>query len=288
MVFMCADDYGLDEISSMHIQECIDRGALHRVSVFPNFEKVDLARICKYRKIQLSLHLNLVEGTCMANAGELELLADENGYLKYSFIGLLKNSLLHRKRFENQVYKEIRAQVLFWKGILPEGMPFCIDSHQHTHMIPAVFHMLLRVLRDEGIAVNHMRIPAEPLLPFLKSPTLYLSYKPVNLVKQWLLNFLWMINQTQINQDEIPSSCFFGILFSGKMDQKRVRKLLPNYIKIAQKHQKDVEVLFHPGYRDPNQRRWTAENVAFDHFYLSENRKIEFDSVISFIEGSEM
>ena len=176
----------------------------------------------------------------MANAGELDLLADENGYLKYSFIGLLKNSLLHRKRFENQVYKEIRAQVLFWKGILPEGMPFCIDSHQHTHMIPAVFHMLLRVLRDEGIAVNHMRIPAEPLLPFLKSPTLYLSYKPVNLVKQWLLNFLWMINQTQINQDEIPSSCFFGILFSGKMDQKRVSKLLPNYIKIAQKQQKDV------------------------------------------------
>ena len=45
MVFMCADDYGLDEISSMHIQECIDRGALNRVSVFPNFEKVDLARI---------------------------------------------------------------------------------------------------------------------------------------------------------------------------------------------------------------------------------------------------
>ena len=284
---MCADDYGLDEISSMHIQECIDRGALHRVSVFPNFEKVDLARICKYRKIQLSLHLNLVEGTCMANAGELDLLADENGYLKYSFIGLLKNSLLHRKRFENQVYKEIRAQVLFWKGILPEGMPFCIDSHQHTHMIPAVFHMLLRVLRDEGIAVNHMRIPAEPLLPFLKSPTLYLSYKPVNLVKQWLLNFLWMINQTQINQDEIPSSCFFGILFSGKMDQKRVSKLLPNYIKIAQKQQKDVEVLFHPGYRDPTQRRWTAENGAYDHFYLSENRKLEFDSVISFIEGSE-
>jgi hypothetical protein len=285
---MCADDYGLDEISSMHIQECIDRGALHRVSVFPNLEKVDLARICKYRKVQLSLHLNLVEGTCMAHAGELDLLADENGYLKYSFIGLLKNSLLHRKRFENQVYKEIRAQVLFWKGILPEGMPFCIDSHQHTHMIPAVFHMLLRVLRDEGIVVHHMRIPVEPLLPFIKSPSLYHTYKPVNIVKQWLLKFLWMINQIHFNQDEIPSSCFFGILFSGMMDQKRVSKLLPNYIKIAQKSQKDVEVLFHPGYHDSDQSRWTTENVAFEHFYLSENRKTEFDSVISFIEGNEM
>ena len=87
MVFMCADDYGLDEISSMHIQECIDRGALHRVSVFPNFEKVDLARICKYRKIQLSLHLNLVEGTCMANAGELVLNKSQQGNLASQLSG---------------------------------------------------------------------------------------------------------------------------------------------------------------------------------------------------------
>ena len=37
------------------------------------------------------------------------------------------------------------------------------------------------------------------------------------------------------------------------MDEKRVNKILLEYIKLAEKSNKDVEILFHPGYIDGNE-----------------------------------
>lgn len=284
MIYFCADDYGLNDISSMHIQECVNKGALNKVSVFPNFEKVDLHKITENKNIKISLHLNLVEGKCMADADEIGLLADKNGNFRHTFGGLFKLGLFHGKRLEAQAYKEIKAQVLFWKSILPADTPFCIDSHQHTHMITPVFKALLKVLSDEKINLNHIRIPAEPILPYIKTPSLYFTYSTVNIIKQWLLKFLWLINKKQSKKYEIPTSHFFGILFSGKMDEKRVNKILPKYIKTAEKDGRDIEVLFHPGYMDKDE--FKEENTVFRDFYLSENRKMEFDSVKNISERS--
>lgn len=279
MIYFCADDYGLNDISSLHIQECIDKGALNKVSIFPNFEHIDLHKISDNKNIRISLHLNLVEGKCMADADEIGLLADKNGNFRHTFGGLFKLNLFHRKKLEAQAYKEIKAQVLFWKSILPEDVPFCIDSHQHTHMIPAVFKALLKVLSDEKINLKHMRIPSEPILPYIKTPSLYFTYSAVNIIKQWLLKFLWLINKNQAENYKIPTSHFMGILFSGKMDEKRVKKILPKYIRMAEKDGRDIEVLFHPGYMDKDEFKY--ENIVFRDFYLSENRKTEFDSVIN-------
>ena len=286
MIWFCADDYGLNHISSMHIQQCIDEGILDKVSVFPNFNRVNFDRIKRDKNVRISLHLNLVEGKCMADAAEIDLLADENGNLKHTFEGLLKLNLLHRKKLELQLYKEIKAQVLFWKSILPQGMPFCIDSHQHASMIPAVFKALLQVLRDENIHLQHMRIPVEPLLPFIKTPSLYFTYSPINIMKQWLLNFLWFFNKKRAKQYKIPASYFFGILFSGKMDEKRIRKILPKYVKIAEKTNRDIEILFHPGYLEQRTLDFETKNIVFKDFYISKNRKTEFDTLKNLAERS--
>lgn len=286
MIYFCADDYGLSDVSSIHIKQCIDEGALNKVSVFPNLEHIDIHQITQNNNIRISLHLNLVEGKCMANASEIDLIADKNGNFKYSFGGLLMLNLFYRKKFETQVYKEIKAQVLFWKKILPENMPFCIDSHQHTHMIPAVFKALNKVLNDEKTDLEYMRIPAEPLLPYIKTPSLYFTYSPINIVKQWLLKFLWVINKKQTKKHKIPTSLFLGILFSGKMDEKRVSKILPEYIKMAKKNGNDIEILFHPGYLEKKENVLENKNIVFKKFYLSENRKTEFNSVMKITERS--
>lgn len=283
MIYFCADDYGLNDISSMRIQQCIEKGVLNKVSVFPNIEQIDLQKLIN-QNIRISLHLNLVEGKCMANADEIDLIADESGNLKYTFGGLLRLGLLHRKKFEAQLYKEIKAQVLFFKELLPENVPFCIDSHQHTHMIPCVFKVLLKVLRDEEINVEYMRIPAEPILPFIKTPSLYFTYSAVNIIKQWLLNFFWLINKGSLKKSNIPTNYFFGILFSGQMDEKRVNKILPHYIKLAKNC--DIEVLFHPGYLEESETDFKNKNIVFQKFYFSENRKTEFDSVMKILERS--
>ncbi len=286
MIYICADDYGLCKEISANIQQCLDKGELSKVSVFPNFDDVDLQKMQNGKDIRVSLHLNLVEGKCMTNAEEIPLLADKSGNFENTFIGLMMCSLFYGKKFEAQVYQEMRAQVLFWKEKLAEGEPFCIDSHQHTHMIPAVFRALLKVLGDEKIKPEYVRIPAEPILPYIKTPSLYFTYNAVNIIKQWLLNFLWLINKNQAAKNKIPTSHFFGILFSGRMDEKRVSKILPKYIKMAEKDGRDIEVLFHPGYTDKKELDFKGKNVAFEKFYISKNRKTEFDSVMKMSERS--
>ena len=280
MIYICADDYGLNHISSMRIQECIEKGSLNKISVFPNFDKFDLHKISQAKNIRISLHLNLVEGKCMADSSEIDLIADKKGNFKHTFGGLLKLNLLHRKKFESQLYKEIRAQVLYWKSILPNDIAFCIDSHQHTHMIPAVFKVLIRVLKEEKTDAKYIRIPAEPILPYIKTPSLYFTYSPLNIIKQWLLKLLWQINKKYAKEYKINTSYFMGILFSGKMDEKRVNKILPKYAELAQKDGRDIEVLFHPGYLNKSEITFENPDVVFEKFYISENRKTEFDSVM--------
>lgn len=286
MIYFSADDYGLCESTSSHIRQCIEAGALNKVSVFPNFDKVDLTAISKSEKTRLSLHLNLVEGKCLSPAKELPHLADENGNFIHTFTSLFRLWLTDGKKLEKELYKEIRAQVLYWISILPENTPFCIDAHQHTHMIPAVFSAMLKVLKDEGITPEYIRIPAEPLSPYLKAPSLYFTYSPVNIIKQWLLKSLWLINKGKAKKADIKTSLFAGILFSGKMDKERVSKVLSSYIKLAGKCKTDIEVLFHPGYLDGTMPDFKAKNIVFKDFYLSENRKTEFDSVMTIPERS--
>ena len=72
-VDFCADDYGLCDEVSANIQKCIDEGALNKVSVFPNFQKGDLQKTANNKNIRISLHLNLVEGKCMADAEEIDI-----------------------------------------------------------------------------------------------------------------------------------------------------------------------------------------------------------------------
>ena len=45
-----------------------------------------------------------------------------------------------------------------------------------------------------------------------------------------------------------------GAIFTGKMTEDKIGKLLPNYLKLAQKWGKDVEVTLHPGYVEPNKK----------------------------------
>ena len=275
MIYYSADDWGLCEEGSRHIEEC----TLDKVSVFPNFDRPELSNLLEKKDMRVSLHLNLVEGKCMSDPEKIPLLTNTEGIFKNTFVGLLALSLFRRGEFQRQVLKEIRAQVLYWKELLPENVPFCVDSHQHTHMIPAVFKTLVKVLREEKICVEYMRIPAEPLSPFLKTPAVLLSVNPANALKHFLLKFLNLFNKKY--QKNIPTALFFGILFSGKMDM-RVLKVLPAFLSLAKKKGMDAEVLFHPAYVS----ELKTENVVFHKFYLSENRKTEFDTVKKISERS--
>lgn len=274
MVYICADDYGVSKESCRRIEECAVDGALNKISVLPNGVDLNMKKISDMG-VKFGLHINLVEGRALSNASDIPLLADENGCFRHSFAGLFFLSLSHkRKEFEKQLEREIRSQIEFW---LKTGMPFVIDSHQHAHMIPLVFGTLLKVFSDMKIKPEYIRFPSEPVLPYIKRPSLYRTYKPVNITKQFTLKFLGLFSKTKLKSSGINTALFMGIMFSGHMDKARVEKIIPEYLKLAEKKKADIEILFHPGYMLSGEK--TGFSEKFSRFYFSENRKTEYDTL---------
>lgn len=282
MVYVCADDYGMSKMACRRIEDCAKNGALNKISIFPNSDFCKFSNYLLNKDITLSLHINLVEGKALANVEDLSLLVSKDGYFKCSFIRLLILSMFgKRKDFERQVYTEIKAQLTRFRECVTSDMPIAIDSHQHTHMIPLIFKILMQVIRDEGIDIKYIRIPSEPILPYIKTPSLYFTYNPVNIVKQWLLKLFGLINKKELKKSQIKTAYFMGILFSGKMDEKRVNKILPHYYKLADKNNMDIELLFHPGYMEYDDSVFDIRKKGFEKFYFSKGRKIEFDTVMN-------
>ena len=282
MVYFCADDYGISTYGNSRIENCLENGVLNKVSVLPNGEISDFKQRLAGTNTTLSLHINLVEGRPLSNPDDVDLLVSESGYFKYSFIGLFFLSISNkRKEFEKQVYTEIQSQIKFWKKAMGENISVSIDSHQHTHMIPLIFKTLMQVINDEGLQVSYLRIPSEPLLPYICTPSLYFEYHPVNLIKQWLLKTLAFINRKELKKSKIQSAYFMGIMFSGKLNEVRIKKLLPKYLRLAKKHKKNIEIGFHPGYIKNNAEITYGFRRDFKKFYFSPRRIIEYDTVIN-------
>ena len=148
-------------------------------------------------------------------------------------------------------------------------------------MIPSVMKMLIKAFKDENVGIEYLRIPAELPAPFVLTPSIYPTLRPANIIKQWLLIFLRALNGKVIAEEKVNTAYFLGVLFSGNMDKKRVEKILPRYIKKAEKKGKDIEVLFHPGYLNGKEDIADKKGIAFENFYFSKGRKTEYDTLMS-------
>ena len=279
MIYFCADDYGISTSSNTRIEECLKNGVLNKISILPNGNVSDFSELIFEENVKLSLHLNLIEGSPLSKKEDVSLLVTRNGFFKYSFVGLFFLSVFgNRNLLEKQIYNEIKAQIDFWKNKMGENTPVLIDSHQHTHMIPLVFKTLMRVIKDENVGVEYIRIPDEPILPYIKSLSLYLKYSPVGLAKQWLLKFLNFINRKEFKKSNIKSAAFMGILFSGQLSEDKINKLLPHYMN----QNKNIEIVFHPGYLENGEPLIDGCRPRFKKFYYSKWRRVEFNTLINF------
>ena len=283
MIYFCADDYGISEICNSRIENCFINGVLNKISVLPNGDLKDLREHLLEKDVKTSLHLNLVEGCPTSDLKDVSLLVSEDGRFKYSFAGLFLLSLFgKRKEMEKQLYQEIKNQLNIWRSAIEEGTPLSIDSHQHTHMIPLIFKTLIRVIKDEGVKVEVLRFPAEPLMPYILTPSLYFQYSIKGLIKQWILKFLGWFNLKELKKSKLKTTFFMGVLFSGAMTEEKLKKLLPKYQKLAEKKGRDIEFAFHPGYVEAEERVSLPVREDFEKFYRSPWRKKEHDTLINF------
>lgn len=275
-----ADDFGITEDQSRQILDCADRGVLNSLSVMPNSERAEACvRLLAGRDLCVSAHLNLTEGKPVLPAERVPLLVDEKGYFCLSFAKLFLKSLAgENSDFAKQVRDELTAQVHRVRGLFPEGTVVNLDSHQHIHMIPLLFRMTL------GLAENtpgvRIRLTSEPVGPFLKKPRFYRTYRLINWVKVFLLKTFAASNRKRLKKRGMDAPVFFGVLMTGHMDLERVSALLGDFVRIAEKQGRDLEVLFHPGRVAEASECLNPNNAELVNAQLSENHEKEHDALV--------
>lgn len=289
-----ADDFGESLHASEDILDCIRAGKLNSISILSNMSCFEDC-VRKYREQEpsfpqkplLSVHINIMEGSCLSKAEELPDLVDKGGHFCVSWEKLFLQSFLPgSEKIQKQLKKEIKAQVTAVMEAFPECWPLRLDSHQHTHMIPVVARALFEVIQEEGWEVSYIRNAKEPLLPFLQEFALYRTYRPVNLVKNLILNFCSFLLEGRLARAGAEPMYLWGLVMSGCMDTKRVEKLMPRFVGRAQKKGRTLEVLFHPGH--VLQEEITPEFSQEDAiaFHVSQNRCIEKKAVFEIGAGN--
>ena len=296
-----ADDYALSSHTSEDLLACLRLGGLDSLSVLTNMSCYE-EYAQKYqeefeswpKKPDLSVHLNFMEGHCVAAVEKVQHLVNQDGYFNISWKTLLFWSYSPKKYYviKKELKEEIKAQTERFLDFFGNKQKFRFDGHQHTQMIPLVYWALLEVIVEQRYPTEYIRVTKEPILPYIKLPLLWRTYRPVNLVKNLLLNFLSFGMEHTINrnrplwQQENMPMLLWGVLMSGKMDKERVERLFPIMVSYAKKKKRHLEILFHPGTALPQELLKEFRDQESVMFYISKDRSLEYETVISFLESN--
>lgn len=298
-----ADDYGLTVNTSKDMLECMQAGKLNSISIVPNMSCFGQCMDMLYEAIPampflplISVHLDFVEGHSLIGRGEVPLLTRaDSDLMGLSWGGLFKLSYLPWKRAaaKRQLKKEIKAQIERVEkatqrclqiakshGIFCAQKGLRIDSHQHAHMIPVVWEAVTEVVTEEGYSLEYIRNSKEVLGVFLSDISLWKTYRPINFVKNRLLA-LYSHKVDRYNSAHHQEQMYlWGLVMSGRMDYERIQKLYGAMICKAERDNRVLEILFHPGIMLPEE---VTEEIALDAvetFYLMEDRHIEKEAVM--------
>lgn len=279
-----ADDYGLFPAQTERILQCYRDGALTGVSLMPN--SPCLAQCLEQLpegNLALTVHLNLMEGRCVAPREELPHLVDGEGVFRVSFASLLFCRFTgHYEASFRELKRELAAQI---HALLPvfrqRGAELRLDGHAHWHMLPIVFDALMEVLKEEKLPVRYIRIPREPLRLLLRHFPGILPFHPINIVKSLLLHLLAGRNLRRHRAElcGMERKLFLGVLFSGHFDYDKIRLLLPDLQKEAAGRGWGLELLLHPGavYEEEDIRALTNRDDL--RFLTSPDRRVEAEAL---------
>ena len=289
-----ADDYALSPNVSEDILQCLRVGKLNSISVLTNMscydlyaEKIQQEKERWPRPPLMTVHLNFVEGHCVSEPEKVKHLVDGRGYFKISWINLFIWNYMPRMFMviKNELKAEIKAQTERFREKFGEKLPLRFDGHQHTQMIPICYWALLEVIVEQHYHTEYIRITKEPIMPFLRRLSLWKSYKPVNWIKNFLLNYYALGMEKAINnnrpswQSENLPMFVWGIVMSGCMDRERIESLMPYMKKKASDNSRYLEILFHHGSLLPEEIGEEFVSESANKFYLSEGRRIENKTV---------
>ena len=275
-----ADDYGLFLEQSERILACFEHGVLNGTSIISNGPELDeCLKELPDEGMQLTVHLNLMQGQCLAPAEEVPLLADETGRFCVSFAQLLFAGLSgKREAYKRQIKTEYRAQI---RKLLPlfqrTGQKLRIDGHAHWHVVPVAFDALMEVIGEEGLPVTYIRLPDEPLHLYLRHLFQLMPFPAINIVKALLLKLLVSRDRRTWKDrlQRMEQKLFLGVMLSGHFDYRRMKAILPAAEAMAAEKGIGLEILAHPGSVHLKENLANVTNQDDYRFFTSPAREEE-------------
>lgn len=298
-----ADDYALTPNTSKDMLACMKAGKLDSISIVPNMACFETCMEMFYEAIptlpflpKISVHLDFVEGHCLADAKMVpDLVRKGSDLTALSWGGLFKFSYmpLKRRRVKEELALEICAQIERTQRAVRKSMDIAkannvpceqkgirIDSHQHAHMIPIVWEALISVIETQQYDVEYIRNSKELLGVFLVETSLWKTYRPINFVKNRLLNLYSYKADRYYAKHGMKQMYLWGLIMSGKMDRERIEKLFAGVSAKAEKDGRILEILFHPGLTLAEEVTDEIAKDAVEDFYMTDGRHIEMDAVM--------
>lgn len=284
-----ADDYAISLHSSIDILSLAKNGLIDSLSILPNMpcfkDAIDLLTpylTSIHPFLNISIHLNFMEGKCCCNTLKVPYLVDKDGYFKATWFSLLANSFnpFRYQKLKSQLKLEIQSQIDKVLPFLPPGYQLHLDSHQHTHMIPIVWQACKEVIKEQHYSITFIRLAKEPIIPHIKAFSLQNTYPIANIIKNILLNILSIPIEKDLQKEKIHYELLWGLHLSGNMNYEQICKIKPYMERYAMKKHKIIELLFHPGCVLPEEITPANTKLGFVKFHLSPNRRKEYETIL--------
>lgn len=221
-LIVTADDFGLSPAVNQAIEQAYTEGILTTTSLMVGAAHAEDAveRALRNPTLKVGLHVVVTRGHSVLSPGEIPDLVDSNGMLPDQlFQSGVRYFFLPKIR--KQLEQEITAQFEAFKSY---GLKLDhVNAHNHMHLHPTVFTLILKVGRRYGM--RSVRIPYEPLLPLWRSGH-------GDLTQRALMNLFlgpWIaLQRARLSRAGLNCNDFlFGLYDTGNMGVDWVKKLLP-------------------------------------------------------------
>jgi predicted glycoside hydrolase/deacetylase ChbG (UPF0249 family) len=162
-LIVTADDVGLHPGMTHGALAACDAGIVTAVSVAAVGRAFEPAveELRKRPSLDVGIHLTLVGERPLSPPERIPSLVGRDGALLPGYGALALRSFLGGLA-KAEVEAELRRQI---ERLLSSGLPVVhANAHQHLHMLPAVFEIVLRLAEEHGI--RFIRIPADPAVPW--------------------------------------------------------------------------------------------------------------------------
>ncbi len=230
-----ADDCGISAGVNRAIEKCFTAEKITGVSLMPaggSFSDA-VRMLIKAGKTEVGVHFTLVGNfsPCARDKNSVSSLITSQGIFRKNFIsfgaGYFAGSIS-----AGHIRTELRSQI---KRISDEGLKVThIDSHEHIHMFPGIFRMVLNIA-DE-FKVPYIRIPVE------SSGIIKKSFSARDLVRHLAIKSMTMYgNRLMAETHHVSSEAFCGHYHSGRITDDIFCHILESLCEGTS------EIAFHPG-----------------------------------------